>query len=306
MSGNRVYQKPYLSPRQLVQHLKQRGLIVPDPSKAEQFLLRHSYYRFKGYAYVFRVHKQKSSPFKVETSFDDVVALMNFDRDLRVLLMRAFDHLEVSIRACINESLTQKYNTPFWYQDSSLFFDESKHSSFIDGCEKEFKRSHDLFAQHYKQNYDHPSLPPGWILFEIASFGTWSRIISLLKSKEDQKNISNSVGCQFVILKSWLHGMVYLRNICAHHGRVWNRVFGIKPKIPRRLSPSLIVEGRHPVFASSDRFSMMFYVVHSLLKKLDVESGWSQQMMDLIRSRSDYNQYQMGFSKNWFEHEVWK
>jgi len=38
MSKTRVYQKPYLSPQLLVQHLNSSGLDIPDPSKAELFL----------------------------------------------------------------------------------------------------------------------------------------------------------------------------------------------------------------------------------------------------------------------------
>ena len=36
--------------------------------------------------------------------------------------------------------------------------------------------------------------------------------------------------------KSWLHNLVYVRNICAHHARLWNRSLGIKPKIMKNIS----------------------------------------------------------------------
>jgi abortive infection bacteriophage resistance protein len=46
------------------------------------------------------------------------------------------------------------------------------------------------------------------------------------------KDVCDKFGLSHQMLSFWLHSISYIRNICAHHSRLWNRVCTIKPTIP--------------------------------------------------------------------------
>ena len=51
-----------------------------------------------------------------------------------------------------------------------------------------------------------------------------------------QRSICSILEIQHYTSRSWLHVMSFLRNICAHHARLWNRELEIRPLIPRKDS----------------------------------------------------------------------
>ena len=73
------------------------------------------------------------------------------------------------------------------------------------------------------------------MMLEVSSFGVLSSLYSQLKPGRDKRDIANYFGLSDKALVSWLHCIVYLRNICAHHSRLWNREMRIQPVIP--ISP---------------------------------------------------------------------
>jgi len=54
------------------------------------------------------------------------------------------------------------------------------------------------------------------------SFGTISVAYANLAPAEFSV-VCKSFGLPHDVLKSWLHSLNYIRNICAPHGRLWNR-----------------------------------------------------------------------------------
>lgn len=46
---------------------------------------------------------------------------------------------------------------------------------------------------------------------------------------QSQKYIAKPFGFDGAVLGSWLHALPYLRNLAAHHQRLWNPVFTTKP-----------------------------------------------------------------------------
>jgi hypothetical protein len=47
----------------------------------------------------------------------------------------------------------------------------------------------------------------------------------------DKQDISDFFALHHSVFVFWLHTLSYVRNICAHHARLWNREFAIKPEI---------------------------------------------------------------------------
>ena len=89
------------------------------------------------------------------------------------------------------------------------------------------------FADHYRKKYTALELPLAWMAVETMTFGTLSKFYSGLKSRKDRQVIAKSFGVKEIVLKSFARHANFVRNICAHHSRLWNRQFTITMKVPK-------------------------------------------------------------------------
>ena len=132
-----------------------------------------------------------------------------------------------------------------WYLNADLFVDRYNHGQLIRMIEQATGFTNPgkqmEFSKHYFQNYHHPFLPPSWLVAEVLSIGTWSNICKNIKSRNLQKEISSPYDLHYSVMSSWLHSFTYLRNLCAHHSRLWNRTFTIKPKILKIIKSILLI-----------------------------------------------------------------
>src|SRR5262249_54790259 len=122
------------------------------------------------------------------------------------------------------------YKDSHWHLRSDLFKPEFKHKTFIKKCSEEQRNSKERFVLHYKNTYSHPDILPSWMIIELLPIGTWSTIYKNLENRSDKKSISDIFKLSPIELESWLHAITYIRNLCAHHSRLWNRHFTIRPK----------------------------------------------------------------------------
>jgi abortive infection bacteriophage resistance protein len=295
-----IYSKDVLSPLQLVAHLCEKGLLVEDYEEAATYIASVSYYRFKGFAWSFRFSRghPDAGRFYPETRFDDIRHLMEMDRELRLLTLDGIERIELDFRTTINEHLCQQYNTPFWYHDESLFKrDKFKHKEFLAKCEREVQRSQELFTRHYLKKYASPHLPPGWILIEIETFGTWSRIFQNLATPTDRTAIANRYNVPVTVIESWAHSLNIVRNTCAHHARLWNREFRVTPKIPHAMA--------FPAFSSEKRFAPIAAVISYLLRAIGLGTSWTVRLSELL-TNSGAKEKRMGFCDDWRSQPFWR
>lgn len=235
--AKRQYTKPPLSFEEQVNTWISRGLQVSDKLRAQSYLSHISYYRLSAYCIPFQSKKDK---FNVNTTFDDVLNLYMFDRELRLLILDAIERIEIGIRTQIIYQLAHKYGS-HWHDESSIFKKPyykkggklvEPFNSLQDYLDKEYKSSDpEVFIKHYFDNYHTPPFPPSWMAIELLTIGNLSRLYSNLKRDSDKKMISNVFGLYFPVFESWLHSVTHLRNLCAHHCRVWNREYRITPSI---------------------------------------------------------------------------
>jgi len=92
------YSKPALTYTAQLQQLKERGLLVPNQAKALHLLEAVSYYRLSGYWYPLLADKEQHI-FKADASFDTAFSIYKFDRELRMLVLRELEKIEVAVRA---------------------------------------------------------------------------------------------------------------------------------------------------------------------------------------------------------------
>lgn len=117
---------------------------------------------------------------------------------------------------------------PFWFQNQAIFKDPLKHAETLTKISLEFNRSDEEFIHSFKQHYINP-LTPSWMMMEITSFGAMSQLYKNLKPGREKREIAHFFGLSDSIFVTWLHSIVYLRNVCAHHTRLWNRAMSIRP-----------------------------------------------------------------------------
>ncbi|MCF7960599.1 MAG: Abi family protein [Pirellula sp.] len=164
---NQPYQKGWLSYADQVQRLQQRGLVVSDLRKAEQFLSHLNYYRFNGYCLAFDSQRHT---FVAGTTFEQIVDAYQFDLSLRDLVTEALEIIEVDLRAAIAYFFGQRYGA-FGHTVATNFYAGFGHMDWLLRLQEEANRSSELFVTHFQQAYvEFPDLPV-WMVTEVMSFG---------------------------------------------------------------------------------------------------------------------------------------
>lgn len=294
-----IYEKPPLSIDEQITLLRSRGLIIDDPDLAKHYLNYISYYRLSGYTITFEkfYNGKRSHIFKEGTSFENIIELYNFDRLLRNLVMDAIERIEVAIRTQICLILATTYNDSHWQLNFDLFKNIDIHKLFLKKCIEEQRRSREIFANHYKHKYDEPEMLPAWMLSELLPLGAWSRLFDNIDQRQDRKKIADKFNLPQTELASWLHSLTYIRNLCAHHSRLWNRHFTITPKAPKQ---------NREHFIPNNTFAAQAAMMYTLLKVISPDSDWSDKLKKLILDHSFIDCRKLGFDSSWHESAFWQ
>jgi abortive infection bacteriophage resistance protein len=242
--------------------------------------------------------------FKTSVRFADVVGLYEFDRELRLLVLAAIERIEIGFRTAASHYLCTRYG-PLWFLRADVFCYGFDHASFQTeleeslGLEASTGRRREQFLDHYYKKYTEPEHPPGWMMAEIWSLGTWSRTYKCLRDVLDQKAIARELGCPHVLLESWLHAVTYVRNCCAHHSRLWNRQFTIRPKLSAEILDANLTW-------LDTSFAAQAIVMQALLTKLAPVEQWPRRLAGLFDRYPRVKANVMGFPRNWRKQDFWK
>lgn len=294
------YTKPALTFEQQLNQLVSRGMNVGNAEKALHILESVSYYRLSGYWFPLLDDKKKHT-FKDGASFETSFKLYCFDRELRLLITSELEKIEVAIRAKMIYILSHEYGC-FWFLKTKLFRNPEKYEEFqIKKLKEEYERSDEEFINVFRENYL-DELPPSWMLMEIVSFGTLSKFYSNLNPGKHKRQIAHSFGLKDTIFQNWLHSIVYLRNICAHHTRLWNRVLSIVPKTPETVRKTWI----NNKTISTDRLYFSLCVIRFLLQTVNPQSRFTIKLKDLLAKYPNVDITAMGFPTDWESEDLWK
>lgn len=295
------YQKPPLSLDDQLDLLLSRGMIITDRDRARRYLSHISYFRLRGYWIPLELPTTDGNHrFRPGTSFDDVLDLYIFDRKFRLLMLEAIERVEVSFRAHFANELGLRYGTHF-YLDSDYFQTKGQHDQLVENLKTEISRSKETFIEHYRKTYEQPPLPPIWAVSEVMSFGQLSMWYRNLKSRQDRRAIADTYRLDESIMRSFMHHLTHIRNIVAHHGRLWNRRLTITMALPR--SPAELAEMLNP---KADRYiGNTVIVLGWLLKGISPGTSWPQRMLQLIETSKGINPQAMGFRQDWKAAPVW-
>lgn len=295
----RPYIKTALTYQEQLELLKGRGLVVEDDVKALHLLEAVSYYRLSGYWYPLLADKPNHT-FKSDASFETAFNLYKFDRELRLLVLRELEKIEVSVRAKMIYILSHSRGS-LWYAVPSNFRNHGSHAKTLERMKEEFERSDEQFIYSFKAKYNDP-MPPSWIMMEISSFGALSHLYSNLVPGMDKRKIAKFYGINDRTFKSWLHSIVYLRNLCAHHSRLWNRTMSIAPNKPRNTEYQWLDKESVPNNKVYFVLSMIVY----LLKIINPKQSVPYKLKDLLSKYPNVDTSAMGFPENWESEPLWE
>ncbi|OOF56033.1 Abi family protein [Rodentibacter myodis] len=225
--------KPHKEYLDLINQLKQRGMIIQDEKYAEKKLSQVGYYRLSGFWHISRTPNQDrtfSDNFIQGTDFNEIYRLYIFDKKLRLLLLDIIERLEINIRTIMAHELGRI--NPLAYEDHSIInrkflqHNWNPRSSYLfskwqDSLTAKIERCKDDFIEWHRKN-ENPL--PFWVITETWDFGTLSKYYSLLNGQY-QRKIAKHFNIDERTLTNWLNEINIVRNLAAHHSRVWNRDF---------------------------------------------------------------------------------
>jgi len=292
------YKKPAFSYEEKADYLIKRGLCAEKDILIAR-LEAVNYYRLSGYWYPFL---NDDNTFKKNTRFDTVWKRYTFDRHLRLLVMDAIERVEVGIRTNMTYELAHLYG-PFGYlnPDNLPKLTGDEHSKFLHNIENEQSRSKECFVESFFKKYGnkHKYLPI-WMAAEIMSFGTTKKIF-LGTSSDIRRNVSSKYRISATVLDRWLLVLNTVRNICAHHSRLWNKEFGLRLSIPRGDS-----QWNHPVKVPDNRTFGVLTVLKYLLDIIAPQSNWLERFNGLLKQYPENYLHFMGFPEDWLKCPIWK
>lgn len=223
-----------------------------------------------------------------------------FDRELRLLVLDAIERIEVSLRSKLAYQLSHKYGT-HPHLRSELFHDPETYKQTLGRLKSEVKRSSEDFIRHLVAKYDE-DLPSIWAVVELMSLGQASTWYDNLEHRSDRKTLADDYDMDEKYLRSFFHHLSTVRNLCAHHARLWNREFTFINKTPT-TRPQRLHGSLNP--ASPRRLYNTLAILAYLLNVISPEHHWKQRLIDLIDTHRVHVSM-MGFPENWRELPIWK
>ena len=210
--------QPPMTIDEQVENLKNIGLIVDDEEYAKKILNDISYFRLiKAYSLNL---KSKNGCYNKQTAFKEIVDLYLFNSNFRQLIFPEIEKVEINVRCRLANFFAEQYGV-LGYLQAENFSNENYHAQFLEDIKEEVRRnSKDPFVRNFKENYEGGNLPI-YALVEVFSFGTLSKFYKNMLNK-DKKAIAKTFGVGYTYFESWLESISYVRNICAHYGRIYN------------------------------------------------------------------------------------
>ena len=296
--SKRPFSKPALSFADQVALLESRGMLIADRLRAEFYLRHLNYYRLAAYWLPFEAD-HATHAFRPGTRFEDALNLYIFDRELRLLVMDAIERVEVSVRTQWAHQLAHCHGSHA-HLDRSIAYRDDWHQRHLAQLTEEVTRSEETFIRHLLATYQEP-LPPVWAVCEVMSLGLLSHWYSNLQPMPTRRRIAAPYGVDEEVLQSWLHHLTVVRNTCAHHARLWNREFTVRPQAPRSKPATLrgeFVPGSHKLY------NTLLLLLH-LMDVVAPASHWRQRLVALIDAHA-IDTAAMGFPDNWRSRPLWR
>lgn len=308
------YSKPALSVSTQAQLLLDRGLVCDNRERLEHYLANIGYYRLSAYLLPFEQPSNNSDSrnhqFLPNTTFEQVLNLYVFDRKLRLLVMEAIERIEVAARTRWASAMALSHGSHA-HMNSAAFKDPWQHASIVARVSKELQDSNETFVLHYRKKYTYPYLPPIWAVVETMTLGGLSRWIASSSDNQVKREVAKALGMPTIeIFEQVLHALTPLRNLCAHHARLWNRRFILLLPNIKRLHDQLIREtivtakGETQEPLTREIYNFLV-VIQYLMLKINPSTSWGLRLAQHLQLLAPEQQHAMGLPVDWTHRQPW-
>ncbi|MEV7799964.1 Abi family protein [Microbacterium foliorum] len=324
------YAKEWLSLESQVERLREHGLHVPDDARAAKLLAAIGYYRLTGYLYPFRTSEEHvddegrrqvrvRGDFRPGTRLCNAEEIIDFDRRLRLLALDGVERIEVAVRMRIGYVLGSA--SAYAYEDPTRFIETfttngtdirspkpSRHVEWLQRVSARQASSDEKFVEHFREKYD--DRMPIWALTEILELGHLSVLYRGMNQVEAEE-VARAFGVPTKkLMASWLASLNYIRNVSAHHSRLFNRKLQNAPSRPKigqitELDHLRASENAKQVYGTYGALAVIAY----LLPSIDPDAGWVSRVATLFRAfpTSDALTIEsLGAPSDWSALELWQ
>ena len=237
-------QQPPMTIDEQIANLQEKGLIIENEDFAKSFLNDVSYFRLiKAYSLGL---KERNGNYYDNIRFEDIVNLYLFNANLRQQIFFQIEKVEVNLRCRLSNYFCEKYDV-LGYENASNFINTVHHDELLDDIQREATRNKKSpFVKNFLYSYEGGKIPL-YALVELFSFGTLSKFYKNMKN-EDKKAIAEQYGVRYKYFESWIESLSYVRNICAHYGRLYNAKLSKTPQLYKQYTKNGIINSR--IFAT--------------------------------------------------------
>ena len=202
-----------------------------------------------------------------------------------------------------------------WYLNPALFetaeitqkgVTRTAHLFALEELQKEFDRSQEIFIKDQRLRYPGQDAD-AWKILEVASMGTLSKLYKNLRNKLPEKAIiANEMGLNSTFtFVGWLESITLIRNIIAHHARLWSRPLVKRPSMQlNNPVGAWFVNTLHhrQLNKPFSIISCMVYLCNHLIQSDDIK----QKIIDLITSFPNVQISKYGFLNHWRSEPLWR
>ncbi len=286
-------------------------MLIGDRASAKHLLHQLNYYRLSGYWYPMRrfspATRAASDQFRKGASFELVVNLYKFDDELRRIVFVELGRLELAIRSMIGHELGRidplahlnpaSLGALARQQNPRRAGKKPLYDLWLHKYQAALKRSSEDFVKHHNQKYG--GKLPVWAAVEIMDWGALSRLYDMASNPVRDK-IARSCGLTAPQFGSWLQSLNIVRNYAAHHARMFNRVYGMKPRLPKDGELASLQPAANRTFG---QLSLIQYLHRHLGTSPAIE------LPELLRRYPDNSLVpfsRLGAPEDWNEFSFWK
>ena len=280
-------------------------MIIKDHKHAEHVFKHISYYRLVGYWWPMQKDPKDAHIFKPNSRFEAVVSLYNFDSELRTLLFDVIAQIEIGFRTKMIYHMSHEFD-PWWFENPANFVDKIMHSESLKNIKGDLGRTKEIFIkEHYTKYHTDTRKPPCWKTLEVVSLGTLSKLYgNLINTCTSKDTIAAELGVvNHTYLHSWIQDIAQIRNICAHHGRVWNKNLPGRPKMLSK-PPNAWINNVPPLKEHHNLYIHLCCMKY-LLNVIHPGNNFTYKLFVLLKKYPNIDLKALGMKEGWHREPLW-
>lgn len=302
--------------------LQDRGMEICDEEFARRALRGIGYYRLSGYSYPYRAVQAEtgllSDNFIEGTTIEKVVKLYRFDQELRAVTGLQLAKIGIVLRVMISHELGRvdpyihlsphKLGKKAW--DKANAQSTEQYAMWLEKYSTAVVRSNEDSVVHYKNKYD--AILPVWVAVHVLDWGSLRMLYDFARD-EQRIAVANQLNISESQLSSWLLCLNDVRNVCAHHGRLYSRTFPKSPMLTgedhelgflRRFVLADVKEGNRR--EKKGKCFAQFTIIQYLLSKMNLEGiNDLPHLLHKFPEVSPVSVKDLGVPENWEELPLW-